>query len=52
MIASHWQLGPEVVTAGVWSLACFGLGVSWAAYRAVGWVDRMRSWARSVEVDQ
>lgn len=25
--------------------AGFCLGVSWAAYRAVGWVERIRAWA-------
>jgi hypothetical protein len=38
---------PELVLAGVWSLVCFVAGVAWAAYRAVGWVERMRAWAQS-----
>lgn len=42
-------LSPDVLAALLWSVVCFVAGVAWAAYRAVGWVDRMRAWAYSVE---
>lgn len=43
----------DVVLCGAVSLlGAFGLGVSWAAYRAVGWVERMKAWARTVELNE
>lgn len=45
-------LSVEVVTALLWSLICFTAGVGYAAYRAVGWADRIRSWAHSLPVDE
>lgn len=43
-------MGSEEFLVGVvWSLICFLLGILYAIYRAVGWVDRMRSWAHSDE---
>lgn len=32
---------------------CFCAGVAWAAYRAVGWVERIHAWAEEVsELDK
>lgn len=39
---------PDLAAFVIWSLGAFGAGVSWAAYRAVSWVDRMRAWAYSI----
>ena len=47
---SSMLLGDGFIPFLCWSLVCWMLGVGWAAYRAVGWVDRMRSWARSCEL--
>lgn len=38
-------LSDDALAALVWSVVCFAAGVAYAAYRAVSWVDRMRSWA-------
>lgn len=35
----------ELIVVATWSAACWLGGVLWAAYRAVGWVDRIRRWA-------
>lgn len=40
----------EYVAACCWTALCFLTGVSWSAYRAVGWVERIRLWASTVEV--
>lgn len=40
-------LSPDLLVALLWTACSFVAGVSYAAYRAVGWVDRMRSWAYS-----
>lgn len=50
MILDGWgvpTLTPDQMVAILWSACCFVAGVSWAAYRAVGWVERMRSWAHN-----
>lgn len=46
------MLDPDVIAAGLWTVLVWVSGVAFAAYRAVSWVDRMRSWAKSVEVEQ
>lgn len=48
MIASVLVISDAWLPLICWSLACWILGVGWAAYRALGWVDRMRSWAWTV----
>lgn len=50
MIAS--VLTPDALMAILWTVVSFVAGVAYAAYRAVGWVERMRAWARSVEIVQ
>lgn len=46
MIAS--EIGADLLGGLAYTAAVFCAGVSWAAYRAVGWVDRMRRWAGAV----
>jgi len=50
-----------VIAHGVWAdalvtvLFCgisFLLGVGYAIYRAIDWVDRMRAWAHAVEIEE
>lgn len=41
----------ELMTFAVWSAFCFCLGVAWAAYRAVGWADRIRTWANTTVIE-
>jgi hypothetical protein len=36
-----------VLAVLAYSGACFCAGVAWAAYRAVGWTERIRRWAHS-----
>jgi hypothetical protein len=48
VISSVLPVAPEIVQALVWSVCCFVAGVAFACYRAVSWVERMRSWARSL----
>lgn len=48
MLTTH-LLGDGFVPVVCWSLVCWMAGVGWAAYRAVGWVERMRRWADSAE---
>lgn len=47
MIAS--EIGADFLGWLAYTAGVFCCGVSWAAYRAVGWVDRMRRWAASVQ---
>lgn len=39
----------DVVAVVAWFAAAFCIGAGWAAYRAIGWTDRMRAWAYSVQ---
>lgn len=48
---TDYLLGEGFVSLVAWSLVCWMLGVGWAAYRAVGWVERMRAWARTVPLE-
>lgn len=50
-MVTDYLLGEGFVSLLCWSLVCWMLGVGWAAYRAVGWVERMRAWATSVTPD-
>lgn len=45
-------IGPnsDVMVGVAAMLGAFMAGVSWAAYRALGWVDRMTEWANTVPV--
>jgi hypothetical protein len=47
VILSHAsEVGAVLAVMG----ASFCAGVGWSAYRAVGWVERIRKWAHEVEV--
>lgn len=41
----------EVMAACAVMGAAFVAGVGWSVYRAVGWVERIKAWAASVEVE-
>lgn len=41
----------DFLVVALWSALLFCAGAGWAAYRALGWVERMRAWAYSVELD-
>jgi hypothetical protein len=43
---------PDLLVCAIFGLCCFGMGVAWAAYRAVGWVERIRTWANDVHEPQ
>lgn len=54
MIADLWlevlqhadsDLLADVIAVIAWFSGAFCLGVGWAAYRAVGWTERIRAWA-------
>lgn len=48
MIAS-W-LGLDVIAAILWTVIAWCAGVAFAVYRALSWVDRMHTWARTVTI--
>lgn len=51
MMAADSETLAQVVV-GVGSLtASFMAGVVWSAYRALGWADRIRSWAQTCPVE-
>jgi len=35
-----------------YGLFCFCMGVGWACYKAVSWVEKMREWARVVTITE
>lgn len=50
VIASEVPWLADLLACVAFGAVCFALGVGWAAYRAVGWVDRMKAWAHSAPV--
>lgn len=38
----------DVLAALVWTAVAFTAGVAYAAYRALSWVDRIRTWAHAL----
>lgn len=51
MIPEGFALNPDLAAVMVWSATCFVAGVVYAAYRAIGWVDRIRTWALTEPCD-
>jgi len=50
VIPEEYSLNPDIAVVMIWSVICFVAGVAYAAYRAVGWADRIRAWANEVEL--
>lgn len=51
MISSVLPVMSDLVVVVLWSLVFFVMGVAYAAYRAVSWVERMRAWAYSLKLE-
>lgn len=49
--ALHAEQWAEALSALLFGFICFLLGIGYAIYRAVSWVERMRAWAGSVVIE-
>ena len=52
MIPEEYALNHDIAVVMIWSATCFVAGVAYAAYRAVGWVERIRTWAETVHIEE